>query len=135
MMVCNVSFHQPASFPWHNLEGSILFFTNCWSEHIGCHSVLYVLSGVPIPIGRIFSFSKTFRQAVGPTQPPIQWVPELFSLEVNRPGRAANQSHPFTAKVGNWWASASTLPVFLQGMDTISTLPSWLPSQTLRNEK
>ena len=74
-MVCNVSYHQQASFPWHMLEGSILLFTQCWSEHSGCHSALYVLSGVPIRIGQIFLISKTFRQAVGPTQLPIQWVP------------------------------------------------------------
>ena len=110
-MVCNVSFHHPASFPWHKLEGSILLFTQCWSEHSGCHSVLYVLSGVPLPIGRIFLCTKKFRQAVGPTQCPIQLGAGSSSHGVNWPGRAASHSHPFTAKVGSWGTSNSTLPV------------------------
>jgi len=27
----------------------------------------------------IFLFSKTFRQILGPNQPPVQWVPGFFS--------------------------------------------------------
>jgi hypothetical protein len=34
-----------------------------------------------------FSFSTSSRPALGPTQPPIQWVPGILSLEVKRPSR------------------------------------------------
>jgi hypothetical protein len=33
----------------------------------------------------IFRFITTSRQALGPTQPPIQWVPGALSLGVKRP--------------------------------------------------
>jgi len=35
----------------------------------------------------------------GVTQPPIQWVPGALSLEVKRPGRESDHSHPCTAYV------------------------------------
>jgi hypothetical protein len=38
------------------------------------------------------------RTALGPTQPPIQWVPGAFSLEVERPGREADHSSPSSAE-------------------------------------
>ena len=38
-----------------------------------------VLSGVQIPAGtRDFLFLKTCRPALGPTRPPLEWVPGLF---------------------------------------------------------
>jgi hypothetical protein len=36
--------------------------------------------------------------ALGPTQLPIQWVPEALSLGVKRPGREADHSLPSSAK-------------------------------------
>jgi hypothetical protein len=36
---------------------------------------------------------------LGPTQPPIQWVPGALSLGVKRPGREANHSPPSDAEV------------------------------------
>jgi hypothetical protein len=36
---------------------------------------------------------------MGPTQPPIQWVPGALSLRVKRPEREANNSPPFSAEV------------------------------------
>jgi hypothetical protein len=39
---------------------------------------------------------------MGPTQPPIQWVPGAFSLGVKRPGREADHSLPPTAEVKEW---------------------------------
>jgi hypothetical protein len=35
------------------------------------------------------------RPAMGPTQPPVQWVPRLSSGGKVRPGRAADHSPPF----------------------------------------
>jgi hypothetical protein len=33
----------------------------------------------------IFLFTTSSRQAVGPSQPPIEWVPEALFLRVKRP--------------------------------------------------
>jgi hypothetical protein len=41
------------------------------------------------------------RPALGPTQPPIQWVPVAFSPRVKRPGSGADHSHPSSAEVKN----------------------------------
>jgi hypothetical protein len=40
----------------------------------------------------IFLFTTASRTALGPTQPPIQWVPGALSLGVKRPGREADHS-------------------------------------------
>jgi hypothetical protein len=41
----------------------------------------------------IFIFTTASITAQGPTQPPIQWVPEAVSLGVKRLGREADHSH------------------------------------------
>jgi hypothetical protein len=48
---------------------------------------------------RIFLFTMVSRTALGPTQPPIQWVPGAVSLGVKRPGREADHSPPSSAEV------------------------------------
>jgi hypothetical protein len=50
------------------------------------------------------------RTALGPTQPPIQWVPGVLSLGVKRPGREADHLPPSSAEVKNAW----TIPPLLQ---------------------
>jgi hypothetical protein len=47
----------------------------------------------------IFLFTAVSRMALGPTQPPIQWVPGVLSLAVKRPGREDNHILPSSAKV------------------------------------
>jgi hypothetical protein len=49
----------------------------------------------------IFLFTTASRTALGPTQPPIQWVPESLSLGVKRPEREADHSPPSSAEVMN----------------------------------
>jgi hypothetical protein len=51
--------------------------------------------------GRVknFLFPTASRQAVGPAQPPIQWVPGALSLGVKRKGREAEHSPPASAEV------------------------------------
>jgi hypothetical protein len=39
-----------------------------------------------------FLFTTLSRTALGPTQPPIQWVPGALSLVINRPGHEAGRS-------------------------------------------
>jgi hypothetical protein len=47
----------------------------------------------------IFLFITASRTALGPTQPPIQWVPGALSLRVKRPGREADHSPPSSTEV------------------------------------
>jgi hypothetical protein len=49
----------------------------------------------------IFLFSAASRPCLGPTQPPIQWVPETVFLEVKRAGHEADHSPPSRADVKN----------------------------------
>jgi amino acid transporter len=46
----------------------------------------------------IFLFTAS-RMDLGPTQPPIKWVPWGLSLGVKRPGREADHSPPSSAEV------------------------------------
>jgi hypothetical protein len=58
----------------------------------------------------------TSRTTLGPTQPPIQWVPEALSLGVKRPGIEADHSPPSSAEVKNEWSYTSTPPIRLHGV-------------------
>jgi hypothetical protein len=53
--------------------------------------------------------------ALGPTQPPIQWVPGALSLAVKRPEREADHSPPSSAEVKEW------VELYLHSSNT----PSW----------
>jgi hypothetical protein len=62
----------------------------------------------------IFHFTALSRPALGPTQPPIQWVPEALSLGVKRPGSEADYSPPSSAEVRNARSCyTSTPPIHL----------------------
>jgi hypothetical protein len=51
---------------------------------------------------RIFPLSSVSRPALGPTQPPVQWVPGVLSLGVKaQPGHDADHSPPSSAEVEN----------------------------------
>jgi hypothetical protein len=56
----------------------------------------------------IFLFTTASRTALGPTQPPIQWVPGALSLGVKRQDREADHSHPSSAEVKNAWSHIFT---------------------------
>jgi hypothetical protein len=51
---------------------------------------------------RIFPLASVSRPALGPTQPPVHWVPGVLSPGVKaRPGRDADHSLPSSAEVEN----------------------------------
>ena len=56
-----------------------------------------------------YLFSKTFRPAVGPTLPPIKWMPGLF-LGVQWPGREVNLSPLSIVDIKYEWSHTSTPP-------------------------
>jgi hypothetical protein len=60
-------------------------------------------AGVRVPIVNNFLFSTSSRPALGSTQRPIQWVPE-----VKRPGREVDHSPPTSAEVTKMWTYIST---------------------------
>jgi hypothetical protein len=52
--------------------------------------------------GQIFPVASVSRLALGPTQPPVQWLPEVLCPRVKaRPGRDADHSPPSSAEVEN----------------------------------
>jgi hypothetical protein len=59
--------------------------------------------GVRSPAGaEEFSSASVSRPAMGPTQPPVQWVPVVLSPGIKaRPGRDADHSPPSSAEVVN----------------------------------
>jgi hypothetical protein len=57
--------------------------------------------------------------ALGPTQPPIQWVPGALSLEVKWPGCEADHSPSSSAEVKEW------VELYLHSPD----MPSWHGAQ------
>jgi hypothetical protein len=57
--------------------------------------------------GDFIIYKPTSRTALGPTQPPIQWVRGSFR-GVKRPGREADHSFPSSSEAKNAWSSTST---------------------------
>jgi hypothetical protein len=55
------------------------------------------------------------RPALGPTQPPIQWVP-VFLPRVKRLGREVNYSPSSSAEVKNGWSYASLALICIHGV-------------------
>jgi hypothetical protein len=47
----------------------------------------------------IFFLTTASKTALGPTQPPIKWVPRALSLGVKLPGREADHSSPSSAEL------------------------------------
>jgi hypothetical protein len=57
---------------------------------------------------KFFLITTSSRPALGPTQPPIQWVPGTLSTAVKRPGREADHSPPPCTEFENAWSYTST---------------------------
>jgi hypothetical protein len=63
-----------------------------------------------------FSLRHLSRPALGPTQPPIQWVPGTFPLSVKRPGREPDHSLPSSVEVKELMDVQSTPPIRVHGV-------------------
>jgi hypothetical protein len=63
----------------------------------------------------IFLFTTASRTTLGPTQPPIQWVPGALSLAVKRPVREADHSPPSSAEVKEFVELYLHSPIRLHG--------------------
>jgi hypothetical protein len=84
---------------------------NChhWSSIANCLFQCFLALGygledrgsrVQFPAGLgIFLFTTASGTALGPTQPPIQWVEGALSLVIKRPGRETDHLPPSSAEV------------------------------------
>jgi hypothetical protein len=87
---------------WHKHE----------ENHIMWSFTIFILYHILLTIGvlgfdsrqrlGIFLFTIASRTALGSTQPPIQWISGALSLGVNRSGREADFSPPFSTGVKEW---------------------------------
>jgi hypothetical protein len=59
----------------------------------------WVIGGSSLCRSRNFLFTTASRPALGPTQPPIQWILGDFPPSVKRPDREADHSPPSSAEV------------------------------------
>jgi hypothetical protein len=87
-----------------------------------------------------FSSSPASRPALGPTQPPVQWVPGgtggSFPGGKARPGRDADHSPPSSAEVKNeelYVLSPHVPPWRAAGQLYFFTLPLWVPPYLVLN--
>jgi hypothetical protein len=81
----------------------------------------------------IFLFTIASRPALGPTQPPIQWVPGALSLGVKRPGREADHSPPSSAEVKNAYSLMTWCIV--KHRDNFTSLRSCMPPVRFPNPR
>ena len=75
--------------------------------------VIRLWASVPDRDKGVFVFSRTPKLVLEPTQPPLQWVPEILSLGLIHWAMMLANHFPSSAKVKNEWSYTSTLPVFL----------------------
>jgi hypothetical protein len=71
---------------------------------------------VPARSGNFSLYHRIKIGSVGPTQLPIEWVPETLSLGIKWPARETNHSPPPSAEVKNAWSYTSTPPMRLHSM-------------------
>jgi hypothetical protein len=73
----------------------------------------------------IFLFTTTSRMALGPTQPPIQWVQGAHSLGVKWPGCEADHSSPSSAKI------KECMDIYLNS----TNMPAWHVAQLKKKHR
>jgi len=86
------------------------------AAHYCAHETRGVLTSVRTATEHIHTYIHTYmhtcihtsRTALGPTQPPIQWVPVALFLGLKRSVREAEHLHPSSSEVNNVWSCTST---------------------------
>jgi hypothetical protein len=97
--------NDASSDAWHRPTASIYFLLyNLFTDRNSVVGIPmdYGLKGQESIRGKVKSFFLLFtasRPALGPAQPPIQWVPGALSSRVNRSEREVDHSPPSSAKV------------------------------------
>jgi hypothetical protein len=84
-----------------------------------CVKISKIYGSIPGGCWEFFSKPTASRTALGPTQPPIQWVLRALSLGVKRPGREADHSPPSSVEVKEW------MELYIHSPNT----PSWRGAQ------
>jgi hypothetical protein len=79
--------------------------SQCSNDTTGWTTVVRFRAGAGILL-----CATTSRSALGPTQPPIQWVPAALFLGVKRPERETDHSPLSSAEVKHAWSYTSTSP-------------------------
>jgi hypothetical protein len=107
-------------------QNNIRWTVNYGAPHYAMLSSLLLLpfrfncdrgSRVRFPTGLgIFLFTTASRMALGPTQPPIQWVPGALSLGLKRLGVKLTTHLHLVPRSKNEWSYTSTPPVRLHGV-------------------
>jgi hypothetical protein len=77
-----------------------------WTETISAETHLH-LSPARV---KNFLFPTLSRLALGPTQPPIKWVPGFLTAGVKRPGSESDNSPPTSAEIKKTWTYTFTPP-------------------------
>jgi hypothetical protein len=102
-----------ATAPWW-LGQKWVYIFHTWSLHSSCINLSVLILGISIQTAQQqlqkenfhslsnHSYRSTPRTALGPTQPPIQWVPGALSLGVKWLGREADHSPPSSSEVTEW---------------------------------
>jgi len=74
--------------------------------------------GFRFPAGElgIYLFDTVSRSALGPTQPPIQWLTRALFLGIKPPRREADHAPPSSTKVKDAWSYTSPTSVSLYGV-------------------
>jgi hypothetical protein len=89
-----------------NWENNVVDKVRYWKFNYLLHNQFHIALGYGLDdrgfefwqgVG-IYLFNTASRPALGPTQPPIQWVPGVLFLGVSRPGCEADHSLPFKCR-------------------------------------
>ena len=79
------------------------------------------------------------KPAMGPTHPPAQWLEQVFSLGVNRPGHEVERWPASSAEAVNKHRCTSAAPLFESWTGLLSPISAWVPplfsNQHLHNNK
>jgi hypothetical protein len=92
----------------------------------------------PLGAGTFLFPTAVFRSDLGPTRPPIQWVPGALSPRIKRPRCKGDHSPPSSAEVKNAWSYTSITPYVFMAWCLVrhrTRLHAWLNNSQLWNHK